>query len=84
MDRWRTSTVWLAMSAADGFLFHLDSVVFSVFLILRVGLDPLELVLMGTILEVSYLLFEVPTGVVADAVSRKLTWRDSWRRSTSD
>jgi MFS transporter, DHA3 family, tetracycline resistance protein len=73
MNRWRTGTVWLGMSAADGFLFHLDSVVFNVFLILRVGLDPLQLVLMGTILEVSYLLFEVPTGVVADAVSRKLS-----------
>jgi MFS transporter, DHA3 family, tetracycline resistance protein len=36
-----------------------------------VGLDPLQLVLMGTILEVSYLLFEIPTGIVADAVSRK-------------
>lgn len=44
---------------------------FSVFLILQVGLDPLQLVLMGTILEVSYLLFEIPTGIVADAVSRK-------------
>src|SRR6266508_2064357 len=73
MNRWRASTVWLSMSAADGFLFHLDSTVFNVFLILRVGLDPLQLVLMGTILEVSYLLFEVPTGVIADAVSRKLS-----------
>jgi DHA3 family tetracycline resistance protein-like MFS transporter len=59
------------MWTVDGFLFHLDATVFSVFLILRVGLDPLQLVLMGTILEVSYLLFEVPTGIVADAVSRK-------------
>jgi len=59
------------MWTIDGFLFHLDSTVFSVFLILQVGLDPLQLVLMGTILEVSYLLFEIPTGIVADAVSRK-------------
>jgi DHA3 family tetracycline resistance protein-like MFS transporter len=59
------------MSATDGFFFHLDSTVFNVFLILQVGLDPLQLVLMGTILEVSYLLFEIPTGIVADAVSRK-------------
>jgi len=43
-------------------LFHLDSTVYSVFLILQVGLDPLQLVLMGTVLEVSYLLFDVPTG----------------------
>lgn len=59
------------MWTVDGFLFHLDSTVYSVFLILQVGLDPLQLVLMGTILEVSYLLFEVPTGIVADTVSRK-------------
>lgn len=59
------------MWTVDGFLFHLDSTVYSVFLILQVGLDPLQLVLMGTILEVSYLLFEVPTGIVADTLSRK-------------
>jgi MFS family permease len=59
------------MSATEGFFFHLMSTVFNVFLILQVGLDPLQLVLMGTILEVSYLLFEIPTGIVADAVSRK-------------
>jgi MFS transporter, DHA3 family, tetracycline resistance protein len=71
MGRWRAGTVWLAMWATDGFFFHLDSTVYSVFLILQVGLDPLQLVLMGTILEVSYLLFEIPTGIVADAFSRK-------------
>lgn len=61
MERWRAGRVWLAMWTIDGFLFHLDSTVYSVFLILQVGLDPLQLVLMGTILEVSYLLFDVPT-----------------------
>ena len=71
MGRWRAGTIWLSMWAADGFFFHLNSTVFSLFLIIRVGLDPLQLVLMGTILEVSYLVFEVPTGVVADAFSRK-------------
>ena len=71
MGRWRAGTIWLAMWSADGFFFHLDSTVYSVFLILQVGLDPLQLVLMGTILEVSYLLFEIPTGVMADSISRK-------------
>ena len=71
MNRWRVSTVWLAMWATDGFFFNLMSTVFSVFLIVELGLDPLQLVLMGTILEVTYLIFEVPTGIVADAVSRK-------------
>jgi sugar phosphate permease len=71
MERWRAGTVWLAMWTADGFFFHLMSTVFSVYLILEVGLDPLQLVLMGTVLEVTYLVFEVPTGIMADAVSRK-------------
>jgi MFS family permease len=71
MERWGAGRVWLAMWTVDGFLFHLDSTVYSIFLIIQVGLDPLQLVLMGTILEVSYLLFEVPTGIVADTVSRK-------------
>ena len=36
-------------------------------------LDPLQMVLVGTVLEVSTVLFEIPTGVVADVVSRKVS-----------
>src|SRR5262245_61328269 len=43
------------------------------FYISVVGLDPLRLVLVGTALEVVILLGEVPTGVVADAYSRRLS-----------
>ncbi len=35
------------------------------------GLNPLQLVLVGTVLELSVLLFEVPTGIVADLYTRK-------------
>ena len=45
----------------------------SIYLILDVGLSPLQLVLVGSVLEGTVLLFEVPTGVVADAVSRRLS-----------
>jgi DHA3 family tetracycline resistance protein-like MFS transporter len=38
-----------------------------------VGLNPLQLVLVGTVLEISCFLFEVPTGIVADVYSRKLS-----------
>ncbi len=38
-----------------------------------VGLDPLQLVLVGTLLEAVCFLFEIPTGVVADLYSRKLS-----------
>jgi DHA3 family tetracycline resistance protein-like MFS transporter len=38
-----------------------------------VELSPLQLVLVGTILETSVFLFEVPTGIVADVKSRRLS-----------
>ena len=34
-------------------------------------MDPLQLVLTGTFMEIAYFLFEVPTGVVADSYSRR-------------
>ena len=37
------------------------------------ALDPLQLVLVGTVLEITALLGEVPTGVVADLYSRRLS-----------
>ncbi|MCM3758490.1 MFS transporter [Sporosarcina aquimarina] len=38
-----------------------------------VKLDPLQLVLVGTVLELTVFLFEIPTGVVSDLKSRKLS-----------
>lgn len=46
---------------------------FSVYLIVDAGLDPFRLLILGTVLEASVLVFEVPTGVVADVVSRRLS-----------
>ncbi len=45
----------------------------AIYLVKVVGLDALQLVLIGTVLEVSAFLFEVPTGVVADVYSRRLS-----------
>ena len=39
----------------------------------KVGLNPLQLVLVGTTLEVTAFIFEIPTGVVADTYSRRLS-----------
>ncbi len=69
--RMRAVPVYLAYLAIDGFLSQMMSVIFSVFLILRLDLGPFQLVLLGTILEGSYLLFETPTGVVADTIGRR-------------
>jgi DHA3 family tetracycline resistance protein-like MFS transporter len=43
----------------------------SVYRIEVVDLDPLRLVLLGTALEVAVLVFEVPTGVLADTYGRR-------------
>lgn len=38
-----------------------------------VGLNPLQMVLVGTVLELCTFVFEIPTGIVADLYSRKLS-----------
>lgn len=48
-------------------------VVVAVYLVRTLHLSPLQLVLMGTAMEGAVFLFEVPTGVVADTYSRRLS-----------
>lgn len=65
--------VYLILSAGSSLFYGL---VFSVNMIYQatvVNLDPLQLVLVGTTLETAVFLFEVPTGVVADVISRRLS-----------
>jgi MFS transporter, DHA3 family, tetracycline resistance protein len=52
---------------------HAAFTVMAVYLVQDVGLNPLELVLVGTVGEISYFLLEVPTGVIADTYSRRLS-----------
>lgn len=65
--------VFIRSSAAAGFLFAMGSTLSMVFLIVRVDLNPLQMLLVGSVLEGSVLLFEIPTGVVADTISRKVS-----------
>ena len=55
------------------FLFSMIFPILTVYYVQNVGMDPLQLVLVGTVLEATAFLFEVPTGVVADTFSRKLS-----------
>lgn len=61
------------MSAVGGFAMSMISTLSGIYLITDVGLGPFQLVLVGSVLEGTVLLFEVPTGVVADSVSRRLS-----------
>ena len=71
--RKNAATAYAIYSAGDGFLFRIIFTVYAFFTVFTLGFTPLQLVLMGTILEGTYLLCEIPTGVVADTVSRRLS-----------
>jgi MFS transporter, DHA3 family, tetracycline resistance protein len=63
----------VGLRAAQGFFMSLFGTMNIVYQIQVVGLDPFQLVLMGTLLEVAIFTCEVPTGVVADVYSRRLS-----------
>ena len=65
--------VYLAMETAMAVSFALVFTVNMVYQVEVVGLGPLQLVLVGTMLEAVVFLFEIPTGVVADLYSRRLS-----------
>jgi DHA3 family tetracycline resistance protein-like MFS transporter len=47
--------------------------VLAVYYVTIVHMDPLQLVLVGTVLEGTILLFEIPTGILADTVGRRVS-----------
>jgi DHA3 family tetracycline resistance protein-like MFS transporter len=59
--------------ALQFFLFMPTWVVAAVYLVRVLHLSPLQLVLMGTAMEAAVFLGEIPTGVVADTYSRRLS-----------
>jgi DHA3 family tetracycline resistance protein-like MFS transporter len=65
--------VYIAVVGVGSAAFMMYAVVSSVYRITEAGLNPLELILVGTVLEISAFLFEIPTGVVADVYSRRLS-----------
>src|SRR5918996_1877336 len=73
MRRLGPHRVWLAYKGLDSFSLALGWTLAPVFFVTELGLSPLELVLAGTALEVAYFLFEVPTGIVADTYSRRIS-----------
>lgn len=64
-------TLYLVLSAAANFNFSVIVTVDQVYLVQQAHLNPLQLVLLGTVLELSVLIFEIPTGILADVYSRK-------------
>jgi DHA3 family tetracycline resistance protein-like MFS transporter len=73
MKKLNAYPVYLTMQGAQGLFFSLIFTVNLVYQATTVGLNPLQLVLVGTVLEGSVFLFEIPTGIVADVYSRRLS-----------
>ena len=65
------AAVYLLLEGGLAFAFGVIFTLTTLYRIEIVGLDPLQLVLVGTMLEVGVLLLEIPTGVVADTISRR-------------
>lgn len=65
--------LYLGLQFFNGLSFSMIFVVASLYEATVAHLSGLQLVLVGTTVEVTILLFEVPTGVVADAYSRRLS-----------
>ena len=65
--------IYLVFSFVTSLLFSLVFTVSMVYQVERVHLNPLQLILVGTTLETASFLFEIPTGIVADIYSRKLS-----------
>lgn len=65
--------IYLLFSAITAMCFSLISTVTIVYHIEKVHLNPLQLILVGTTLEAACFVFEIPTGIVADVYSRKLS-----------
>jgi DHA3 family tetracycline resistance protein-like MFS transporter len=57
----------------ESFAYSLIFMVNLVYFVEQVGLNPLQMVLVGTSLEAAAFVFEIPTGVVADTYSRRLS-----------
>ena len=71
MPRLDAHRTWLLYRGVDSFAMALSWTVAAVFFVTELEMSPLTLILTGTAMEVTYFLFEVATGIVADIYSRR-------------
>src|SRR6266511_4368678 len=73
MRRADATRVWYLMQGGSALGGTLVWVLAPVYFVKTVGMSPLQLVLVGTFMELSVFVFELPTGIVADVYSRRLS-----------
>lgn len=73
MNKWNAASIYYVGGALESLGFTIYATVSMVYMVQNVNLNALQLVLVGTALEASVFIFEVPTGIVADVYSRRLS-----------
>ncbi len=73
MKKLSAYSIYLFMEGASALFFTTIVTVNLFYQATVAGLNPLQLVLVGTVLETTVFLFEVPTGIVADVYSRRVS-----------
>jgi|SRR5581483_1135918 DHA3 family tetracycline resistance protein-like MFS transporter len=73
MKRFNGYTVFLFQEFAASLWFAVIFTASTLYQVQTVGLNPLQLVLVGTVLELTAFLVKVPTGIIADVYSRRLS-----------
>jgi MFS transporter, DHA3 family, tetracycline resistance protein len=64
--------LYLVLESGMSFLLGITSATIMVYWVTSGRLNPLQLVLLGTVLELTYFVLQMPTGIFADLVSRRL------------
>ena len=64
-------TVYYLLTSSRSFCIQIVFTLNAIYYVSQVGLNPLQLILLGTIMELAVLLFEIPTGLIADIFGRK-------------
>jgi len=75
LESWRSNAprTYYVLTAGWGFFFSMAFTLTLVYQVEVAHLRPLELVLVGTVMEFTLFVAEIPTGVVADLYSRRLS-----------
>lgn len=63
--------IYYFITSSRSFCIHIVFTLNAIYYVSHAGLNPLQLVLIGTIMELAVLFFEIPTGLVADFWGRK-------------
>lgn len=58
--------IYYFITSSRSFCIHIVFTLNAIYYVSHAGLNPLQLVLIGTIMELAVLFFEIPTGLVAD------------------